>query len=287
MGFFSKLLNVFKSSTSKEREHNVEEYEDLFLESDFGSSISSSLSEVLLKKAKEQKASTSDELKNIIKTELSAYINAYPVHLDHNECSIILLFGVNGSGKTTTSAKLAKMYKNEGYNVLLSAADTFRAAASEQLCIHGKNLNIDVVSLPKAGGPSAVVYESLDIAPKKHTEVIITDTAGRLHTKENLIKEMQKVDKIVNARVKKENYLKFLVLDATSGQNLYSQAEVFNSSLNIDALILTKLDSGSKGGAVVRIAKDLKLPIAYICKGEGYDDIEVFNKDAFLESLIS
>ena len=287
MGFFAKFLNIFKSSAQQERERNVEEYEDVFLEADFGSAISYELSETLMKRAKEEKQSDGDSLKHIIKEELSKYIKSYDVNIEKDKCSVFMLFGVNGVGKTTTAAKLAKLYKKDNFRVLLSAADTFRAAASEQLLLHGERLGIEVISPPKAGNPAAVVYDTLDAAQKRNTEVVVVDTAGRLHNKENLIKEMQKVDKIVNGRIEKQNYLKFLVLDTISGQNLYSQATIFNEALNIDALILTKLDSGAKGGAVVRIAKELNLPIAYICTGEGYDDIEKFDKEKFLENLIT
>ena len=286
MGLFTKFLNLFKSGDAKEREANVEEYEDLFLESDFGSSLSYHLSELLLKKAKEDKVKDASSIRNIIKDELSSLITSFDFEPQRGDLSVALLLGVNGSGKTTTAAKLGKLFKNKGYSVILGAADTFRAAASEQLVLHGERLSIPVVAPVNAGNPAAVVYDTLDAAASKKSELALIDTAGRLHTKDNLIKEMQKVDKIVNSRVDKEHYYKFLVLDATSGQNLFNQASVFTTSLGIDAIILTKLDSGSKGGAVIRISKELNLPIVYTCTGEGYDDIKKFDKDEFLENLL-
>lgn len=286
MGFFSKLKNIFKSSATKTRERLLEEYEDVFLESDFGSALSSSLSETLLERAKKEGITDDEGFKKIIKEELSPYIKEYRPNVQKGKRTLFLLVGVNGSGKTTTSAKLANLYKNEGYRVMLSAADTFRAAAISQVKIHSEKLNVDVTAPLNAGNPAAVIYESFQNAEKNQTDIIIADTAGRLHTKDNLLKEMQKIDKIVHSKIDKECYVKFLVLDATSGQNLFSQATNFDEALGIDALILTKLDSGAKGGGVLKVLKELHLPIAYICTGEGYDDIEEFDKNKFIEGLL-
>lgn len=286
MGFFSKLKNIFKSADTKTRERLIEEYEDVFLESDFGSSLSASLSEVLQERAKKEGVKDDEGFRRIIKEELSTYIKTYSYTPEKGKLSLCLLLGVNGSGKTTTSAKLALRFKNEGYSVMLSAADTFRAAAISQVKIHSEKLDVDVTAPLNAGNPAAVIYESFQNAEKRKTDIIIADTAGRLHTKDNLLKEMQKIDKIVHSRISKEQYVKFLVLDGTSGQNLYSQAQNFDEALGIDAIILTKLDSGAKGGGVLRILKELHLPIAYICTGEGYNDIEEFDKDKFIEGLL-
>lgn len=286
MGFFSKLKNIFKSADTKTRERLIEEYEDVFLESDFGSSLSASLSEVLQERAKKEGVKDDEGFRRIIKEELSTYIKTYSYKPEKGKLSLCLLLGVNGSGKTTTSAKLALRFKNEGYSVMLSAADTFRAAAISQVKIHSEKLDVDVTAPLNAGNPAAVIYESFQNAEKRKTDIIIADTAGRLHTKDNLLKEMQKIDKIVHSRISKEQYVKFLVLDGTSGQNLYSQAQNFDEALGIDAIILTKLDSGAKGGGVLRILKELHLPIAYICTGEGYNDIEEFDKDKFIEGLL-
>lgn len=286
MGFFSKFINLFKSAQTIERERTIEEFEDLFMESDFGSSLSFSLSEVLSKKAKEQKVSSESDIKKIIIDELSKYISEFKYVPPRNTLSLILLLGVNGSGKTTTTAKLALKYKNEGYKTLMAAADTFRAAGMEQVVIHGEKLGIDVIAPKNAGGPAAVIYDALDNGKSKNSEIIIADTAGRLHTKENLIRETQKIDKIVKSKIDSDNYKKFLVLDGIHGQNLFSQAEVFDKALGIDALVITKMDSGAKGGGVIRISKELSLPIAFIGTGEGYNDLAPFSTASFLENLL-
>lgn len=287
MGFFSKFINLFKTANTVERERNVEEFEDLFMESDFGAALSYSLSKTLLKKAKELKVYSENDIKKIISDELSNYITEYKFIPPKNETSLILLLGVNGSGKTTTCAKLALKYKNEGYKTLLAAADTFRAAGMKQVVIHAEKLGVDVIASEKSIPPAAVIYDALDAAKSKGSEIIIADTAGRLHTKENLIKETQKIDKIVKSKINEKNYVKFLVLDGTHGQNLFSQAEIFDKALGIDALVVTKLDSGAKGGGLIKISKELSLPIAFTGYGEGYEDLAAFNRDKFLENLLN
>ena len=217
---------------------------------------------------------------------LSSMLSDYNLELNSNAKNVFLLLGVNGSGKTTTCAKLCKYYNSKGYKTLLSASDTFRAAAGEQLEIHAKRLNVDIIRNDRAGGPAAVIYDAMTALKKGDYNLLICDSAGRMHTKENLLRELGKIDKIVSSSIDRENYKKFLVLDSTTGQNAIAQAESFDKIADIDGLILTKVDSGAKAGASIRISSSLKLPIVFIANGEGYDDIRPFNKTEYINNLL-
>ena len=195
--------------------------------------------------------------------------------------NVYLILGVNGVGKTTTIAKLASYYSKKNYKVVLSAGDTFRAGAIEQLDLHAKRTNTRIVKQESGSDPGAVVYDAISSAFAKGDNLILCDTAGRMHNKENLMKELQKTDKIIKNRIKEQNYKKILVLDATTGQNSISQANLFNQFIGIDALILTKYDSMSKAGALLQIG----IPVAFIGTGEKYEDIQIFDKDKFLSTL--
>jgi fused signal recognition particle receptor len=191
------------------------------------------------------------------------------------------VLGVNGVGKTTSIAKMATYYKNEGYKVVMAAADTFRAAAIDQLELHAQRTGVRIVRQENGSDPGAVIYDAISSAQARGDNLILCDTAGRMHNKENLVRELQKIDKVIRNRIKPENYKKILVIDATTGQNSISQAQIFNEAVGIDALILTKYDSAAKAGALVQIG----LPVAFVGTGEHYEDMHVFDKDEFLTSL--
>jgi fused signal recognition particle receptor len=198
---------------------------------------------------------------------------------------------VNGVGKTTTAAKLACCFRdNEGYRPILAAADTFRAAAIPQLKIHGERLGIRVVAHQQGGDPAAVVYDAIEAARAGGGDLIIVDTAGRMHTKTALVEELKKIDRVVENKAGNKtagggergiNYLKWLVLDATTGRNALAQAEIFHEAVSLDGVIVTKYDSGAKGGVVFSLAGELKLPVVYICEGEKYPDIRPFDPRRF------
>jgi fused signal recognition particle receptor len=194
---------------------------------------------------------------------------------------MILLLGVNGVGKTTTAAKLADRYRALGRKPILAAADTFRAAAIDQLRIHGERLNVRVVAHNHGGDPAAVVYDAAEAALAGGGDLIIADTAGRMHTKTALVEELKKIDRVVEPRIPKAGYLKWLVLDATTGRNALAQAEIFNQAIALDGVILTKFDSSARGGVVFSLGTELKLPVIFICYGEAYGDIKPFDPASY------
>jgi len=200
---------------------------------------------------------------------------------------IILVAGVNGVGKTSSIAKLANLLKNEGKTVLISAADTFRAAAIEQIQYFADKLNIDIVKHQRDSDPGAVVYDSLDRAIAKNIDIVIIDTAGRMQTSANLIDELKKIKRIINKKLNRDPDEVLLVIDSNTGQNAKFQADVFNKALNLTGIILTKADSSSKGGVVLSIKNDLNIPIKFITFGEKINDIDYFDPEKFVEMLIA
>ena len=279
MGLFSKFSSKIKQlfSTRKIDEEFFEELEDTLIEGDLGARLTDEISETLRKEAKAKGITEASELQNLMKNLLSEYVHSYDVSLKEG-LNVFMILGVNGVGKTTSIAKMAKWYTKKGNKVLLAAADTFRAAAVDQLDIHADRLGMRIVKQKMGSDPGAVVYDAVTSAIAQGDDLVLADTAGRMHNKENLMRELQKMDKIVKGRgVKEENYKKFIVIDATTGQNGLSQAMLFNQAVKLDGVILTKYDSAAKGGALVQIGKNLGLPIAFVGTGEGYDDIHPFD----------
>ncbi|MCI7454935.1 MAG: signal recognition particle-docking protein FtsY [Spirochaetales bacterium] len=288
MGLFSKFSSKIKQlfSTRKIDEEFFEELEDTLIEGDLGARLTDEISETLRKEAKAKGITEASELQNLMKNLLSEYVHSYDVSLKEG-LNVFMILGVNGVGKTTSIAKMAKWYTKKGNKVLLAAADTFRAAAVDQLDIHADRLGMRIVKQKMGSDPGAVVYDAVTSAIAQGDDLVLADTAGRMHNKENLMRELQKMDKIVKGRgVKEENYKKFIVIDATTGQNGLSQAMLFNQAVKLDGVILTKYDSAAKGGALVQIGKNLGLPIAFVGTGEGYDDIHPFDKEEYLNALI-
>ena len=288
MGLFSKFSSKIKQlfSTRKIDEEFFEELEDTLIEGDLGARLTDEISETLRKEAKAKGITEASELQNLMKNLLSEYVHSYDVSLKEG-LNVFMILGVNGVGKTTSIAKMAKWYTKKGNKVLLAAADTFRAAAVDQLDIHADRLGMRIVKQKMGSDPGAVVYDAVTSAIAQGADLVLADTAGRMHNKENLMRELQKMDKIVKGRgVKEENYKKFIVIDATTGQNGLSQAMLFNQAVKLDGVILTKYDSAAKGGALVQIGKNLGLPIAFVGTGEGYDDIHPFDKEEYLNALI-
>ena len=205
---------------------------------------------------------------------------------EKGKLTLLLVFGVNGVGKTTTIAKLANYYRKRDYKVMLSAADTYRAAAIEQLMTWGERINVQVVHQSPGSDPGAVVFDSIDSALSHEMDLLIADTAGRMHSRQDLVRELQKINKVVLSKIGSNDYRKILVIDATTGQNAYQQAEIFNEAVGIDNAILAKYDSSAKGGVVFSISSQLGIPFSFIGTGERIDAIEEFDRDIFLNSLL-
>ncbi len=288
MGLFTKFSEKIKSlfSSKKIDEEFFTSLEDTLIEGDLGSRLTDEIITQLRKEAKEKKLTEAKDLQLLMKDILSSYIKTYPVDLNDG-VNVFMILGVNGVGKTTTIAKMGQYYRERGKKVLLAAADTFRAAAVDQLDIHAERLGMRIVKQHTGSDPGAVVYDAVTSALAQKDDIVLVDTAGRMHNKENLMRELQKMDKIVKGRgVGENNYHKFLVIDATTGQNGLSQASLFNQAVKLDGVILTKYDSAAKGGALVQIGKTLSLPVLFVGTGEKYSDIHPFDREEYLNALI-
>lgn len=276
--FAERLKNFFgiKKAISDEL---FEELTDLLIEGDFGAEGAYKLADKLRSVCKKEKISDTEEAYRALARllEESLIPTRAPDVASATGVTVLLLLGVNGVGKTTSVAKLAARYRALGKRPILAAADTFRAAAIEQLKIHGERLGIRVVAHKHGGDPAAVVYDALEAAQAGGGDLIIADTAGRMHTKSALVEELKKIDRIVENKAKGAQYIKYLVLDATTGRNAMVQAETFREAVALDGVILTKLDSSAKGGVVFSLAGELGLPVVFVCNGEKYEDIRDFD----------
>jgi fused signal recognition particle receptor len=292
-GFAGRLRNFFQPKAAVS-EALFEDLADLLVEGDFGAAEAYQMAEKLRDYAKKEKIGDAGELRQALALLLEEVLGEAgrppAVEAGGEGPDIILLLGVNGVGKTTTAAKLARLFLDAGRRPILAAADTFRAAAIPQLKIHGDRLGIRVVAHRQGGDPAAVVYDAIEAARAGGGDLIIADTAGRMHTKAALVEELKKIDRVVEGRAGASagtlgkgasRYLKYLVLDATTGRNAFSQAEIFHDALSLDGVILTKYDSGAKGGVVFSLASALKLPVLYLCEGEKYSDIRAFDPRGF------
>ena len=285
--FGEKLKSLFtKSSTINE--DFFEELTDMLVEGDIGAKTAFEVVDELESICDREKICSQEGIISKLKELLLKDVRAVSLMPESGRQNVWMMLGVNGVGKTTTAAKLAKYFKNNSVeNVVLASADTFRAAAIEQLALHGERLGVRVVSHQHGSDPSAVVYDAADALHAAGPGVVIADTAGRLHNKENLVRELQKIDRTCATKSDEGCYKKILVIDATTGQNALRQAEVFNEAVKIDAIIMTKYDSTAKGGVAVSIGRELGLPVAYICTGEGYDNIAPFNAEAYIDEFLS
>nr|WP_321299287.1 signal recognition particle-docking protein FtsY [uncultured Sphaerochaeta sp.] len=284
-GFGAKLKALFGMSSFDEE--YFETLEDFLIEGDLGAKLAMDVSDAVRKLAKSAKSKTQRDLQLLVKSHLEDKVSVFSHELDEKMPTVFLILGVNGVGKTTSIAKLANYYQRQGKQVLLAAADTFRAAAIDQLEVHAQRLGCRIVKQKNGSDPGSVVFDAITSAQAKKEDLILVDTAGRMHNKENLLRELSKIDKIVKGRgIDDAHYKKFLVIDSTTGQNGISQAELFNQAVALDALILTKYDSLAKGGALVQIGEKLHIPIAYVGTGETYADMHPFDKDEFLDTLV-
>lgn len=278
--FFSKIL-LKKPSIDEEF---FEELEQILVESDIGIRTTTNILEYLKAYIIKEKINDSLNIKTILKDYLKTLIKTENI-ISSPGLKVILFTGINGVGKTTSLAKLANLLKEKNQKVKIVAADTFRAAAIEQLVIWAKRVNVPIVKSETGADSGAVVYDGIASALNDKTDYLIIDTAGRMHTNEDLMKELQKIVNICLKRVDKQNMENILVVDATTGQNSYIQAETFNRFIPISGVFLSKYDSIFKGGMVIRISNELKIPVKFIGNGETLADIKSFNKDQFIELL--
>jgi fused signal recognition particle receptor len=279
---FSDRIKQFFSRKPAVSEELFEELTDLLVEGDFGAADAYQTVETLRDRCRKEHIDSPEalslKLAGLLEEKLRAGgLSAEAPVLPEGKLSVLLLLGVNGVGKTTTAAKLAALYQNLGRKPILAAADTFRAAAIDQLKIHGERLGLRVVAHRHGGDPAAVVYDAVEAAQAGGGDLIIADTAGRMHTKSALVEELRKIDRVVESRAAGARYVKYLVLDATTGRNALAQAEIFHEAVSPEGVILTKYDSTAKGGVVFSLAAQLRLPVMYLCTGEQYGDISAFD----------
>ncbi|GHT96229.1 signal recognition particle-docking protein FtsY [Spirochaetia bacterium] len=263
---------------------------DLLVEGDFGAPEAYKTVDALRERCKKEKIAGPEDLRLKLAELLEAELRSHSgtpsvVPTADSALTVILLLGVNGVGKTTSAAKLANLYRSQGKRPILAAADTFRAAAIDQLKIHGERLDVRVVAHKHGGDPAAVVYDAVEAAAAGGGDLIIADTAGRMHTKSALVEELKKIDRVVGSRAGGARYLKWLVLDATTGRNALAQAEIFHQAVSLDGVILTKFDSSARGGVVFSLAETLNLPVVYVCDGERYEHIRPFDPHGYVQEF--
>ncbi|MDR2079966.1 MAG: signal recognition particle-docking protein FtsY [Treponema sp.] len=291
-GFAGRLKNFFGLG-KQVSEALFDDLSDLLVEGDFGAAYSLKTVDALRSICKKEGISDLPQARLALASLLEESLCTVSGFFSEAEratggfLTVILLLGVNGVGKTTTAAKLADRFRSlDKRKPILAAADTFRAAAVDQLKIHGERLGVRVVAHKQGGDPAAVVYDALEAAQAGGGDVIITDTAGRMHTKTALVEELKKIDRVVESKAPQARYLRWLVLDSTTGRNALAQAETFHQAVALDGVILTKFDSSARGGVVFSLAAELHLPVIFICNGERYGDIKPFDPKEYTKEFI-
>ncbi len=299
MGFFEKLkaglaktknavfgrLDALFRGFSKVDEEMLEELEEVLITADVGVNATETILDELRDRIKKEKITEPEQAKAALQEILTAMIGeGEPLKLETTP-AVILVIGVNGVGKTTSIAKIANVLKTEGKQVLLAAADTFRAAAIDQLGIWADRVGVDLIRHEEGSDSAAVVYDALSAAKKRNADVVIVDTAGRLHNKKNLMDELAKIDRVIDRQLPDASRETLLVLDATTGQNAVMQAKEFKNAASLTGLVLTKLDGTAKGGIVFSIRDELGLPVKFIGVGEKVDDLQYFSASDFVSAL--
>ncbi len=297
MGLFSKLKSVLAKTRdgmgkkltelfakNKLGEEFYEELEDILISSDVSVKTTMEIVDEIRETAIKEKCKDKDYVINLLKTELFDTLN-YADTLEIKKPAVIMVVGVNGVGKTTTIGKLANKLVQDKYSVTIAAADTFRAAAADQLSVWADRAKVRIIKHEEGADASAVVFDAISSCKARNTDVLIIDTAGRLHVKSNLMEELKKMDRVVKREYPEANFYKLIVLDATTGQNAYNQVEVFNEAVGIDGIILTKLDGTAKGGFIISLSYELEVPVVYVGTGEKIDDIEDFNAEDFIDGM--
>ncbi|MTI60775.1 MAG: signal recognition particle-docking protein FtsY [Firmicutes bacterium] len=284
-GFINKVTGLF-STHGKIDDELFEELEEILIQADVGINTAMELIEGLEERVEEDELKEPEELTKVFKEELLALLKEEDGQLELQVGqNIIIVVGVNGAGKTTTIAKIARKFKEDGKKVLMAAADTFRAAAIDQLKVWGDRLGINVIAQSEGSDAAAVAFDAVQAARARDIDLLIVDTAGRLHTQKNLMEELKKVKRVIEREAGDFNIQVLLVLDATTGQNAMSQAKLFNEAVHVDGIALTKLDGTAKGGIVIGIKNELGIPIKLIGVGEAAEDLQDFNAKKFIEAL--
>ena len=298
MGIFSKLANALKKtkkalsdaignlfSKNKIGDEFYDELEEILIGADISVNTAADVVEELRAEVKQEKIRDKefvvDCLKDILQEKLE---EAELPEIEYP--AVIMLVGVNGVGKTTTVGKLAAYFLRQGKTVTVAAADTFRAAASDQLAIWADRAKVRIVKHEEGSDPSAVVFDAISSAKARKTDVVIVDTAGRLHVKSNLMEELKKMSRVVAREFPQANFYKLLVLDATTGNNAYNQAEVFDGAVELDGIVLTKLDGSAKGGFVISLCGELQIPVLFAGVGEKIEDLELFDPEEFIDNIL-
>ena len=281
---FAPIDQMLKAFT-KVDEDLLEELEEMLICADVGAGATDEIIEKLRDDIKEEKIKDADEVRAFLKNTLKEMIGeGGPLVLD-TKPSVILVIGVNGAGKTTSIGKISNKLRQDGKKVVVAAADTFRAAAIDQLAVWCERSGVDLVKQSEGSDPAAVVYDAISYAKNKQADVLIVDTAGRLHNKKNLMNELEKINRVISRELPGASRENLLVLDATTGQNAVLQAKEFKNAANITGLVLNKLDGTAKGGIVLSIKRELGIPVKFIGVGEKIDDMQPFNSEEFISAL--
>lgn len=285
-GFVEKIETLV-TGRKKIDEELFEELEEIIIQADVGVSTAVELVEELRRRARERKVEEAADLKPILQEQISEILGAedVPLNVEGTTPVIIMVVGVNGVGKTTTIGKLASRFKEQGKKVLLAAGDTFRAAAIDQLEIWGNRIGVDVIKHREGADPAAVVFDAIQAARARQIDILVIDTAGRLHTKSNLMEELKKVYRVISREIPDAPHEVLLILDATTGQNAISQAKIFGEAVGVTGIVLTKLDGTAKGGVIIGIKAELDIPVKMIGIGEKADDLREFRARDFAAAL--
>lgn len=297
MGFFGKLFGALKKTKenvsaklrllfakNKLGDEFYDELEEILIGADVSVRTAEDIVEQVKEEAIGQKLKDEGFVTDLLKDIIQDTLDSVEMPQIEYPC-VIMLVGVNGVGKTTTIGKLAHYFLEQGKSVTVAAADTFRAAASDQLSVWAERAKVKIVKHEEGSDPSAVVFDAVSSAKARKTDVLIVDTAGRLHVKENLMNELKKMHRVVDREYPQANFYKFLVLDATTGQNALNQAKVFHEAVDLDGIVLTKLDGTAKGGFVISLCGEAQIPVVFVGTGEKMEDISLFNSEEFVEAL--
>lgn len=298
MGLFSKIKNALKKtkeglskvlsslfSKNKIGEDFYEELEEILIGADISVTCAEEVVDEIRAEARHDKIRDKDFIVDLLKDVLEEKLTEAEIP-EIKYPAVIMLVGVNGVGKTTTVGKLASYFLRKGKSVTVAAADTFRAAAADQLTVWADRAKVRIVKHEEGSDPSAVVFDALTSAKAKGTDVVIIDTAGRLHVKAHLMEELKKTSRVVTRECPQSNFYKLLVLDATTGNNAVNQARLFDESIELDGIVLTKLDSSAKGGFVISLCSELQIPVLFTGVGEKMEDLELFDPEEFIEGIL-